>query len=142
MLKFIPRNKIHFYIVIICGFMVGVTLSVYFRSPDAAANSPIFGTEPLLKMENMTCKSEHGFITIEGDITNISEMMLRNVIGVAMFKDEKGTLIRLSTAMIENELLRPGQKSPFGVAAITNRAIKTCQVEFKTVTGQLIPSLQ
>jgi len=82
---------------------------------------------------------EHGYVTGEGQVKNISGKSLRNVQALATFYDSQGGFITTASAMIGYNPILAGQTSPFTVMETQNPAMKKASIEFKYLMGGTIP---
>lgn len=83
---------------------------------------------------------EHGYVTAEGQIKNISGRKLERVQALVTWYDKNGNMITSDSSLIEYDPILPGQTSPFKVIERYNPAMKTANIEFKFMWGNLIPT--
>ena len=72
---------------------------------------------------------------VEGQVENISQSSMKNVVAVANFYTQDGEFITSENALIEYDPIPPGQTSPFKTGARYNPAMKRCSVDFKEFFG-------
>jgi hypothetical protein len=91
-----------------------------------------------LVLFNCTWSSAHGFVTVEGQVGNISGQKLQNVEALAQFYTADKTFITSDSALLEYNPLMPGQVSPFKVMATHNPMMKSASVSFKLMWGDAL----
>jgi hypothetical protein len=84
--------------------------------------------------------SEHGYIYVVGEVKNISDIKLDNVMASVSFRTEDDTLVKTDDALIDYDVLMPGQTSSFTVMTTENPAIKKLGLTFKYLFGSQIPT--
>jgi hypothetical protein len=84
---------------------------------------------------NFACSYEYGFMTVGGEIRNISNSPIRNLMVVASHYASDGTFIRSDSGMVEYNPLMPGQTSPFKAMGTYNPMMSKCKVGFKRMFG-------
>jgi len=80
------------------------------------------------------------FVTVEGEVKNISDSTLEDVVAVISVYDENGVFVTSDSALIEYTTLLPGQTSPFEVIVDYNPRMAKYKVEFKYLLGGRIPT--
>lgn len=80
----------------------------------------------------------YGYAKASGQVKNISDHTLDNVVAVVTFYDSKGTFITSDNALIEYNPILPNQTSPFEVMATWNPAMNKAFLEFKHLMGGTI----
>lgn len=91
-----------------------------------------------LELLSSNCSTEHGYIFITGEVKNISEKPLKNIMAVGTFRTKEGEFIKTAEALINYNPIMPGQSSPFKAGTSENPLIKNCQTTFKTLFGKSI----
>jgi len=81
---------------------------------------------------------EHGYVTVEGQVGNISGRKLKNVEALAQFYTDDKTFVTSDTGLVEYNPLMPGQVSPFKVMLPHNPMIKTASISFKIMWGDAL----
>lgn len=100
------------------------------RDAEAAAR-------PKLKCLAYTWSREYGYITLEGQVKNLTDEPIDGLQAVGSFY--KGdTFVTSDSGMVEYQPLLPKQTSPFRVMLTDNPAIDGATVEFKTLFGGTI----
>lgn len=81
-------------------------------------------------------ESEHGnYWYVEGQVKNVSDEPLHNVMVVATWSDKDGQFIKSDDALIDYNPIMPGQTSPFQTITSGNPAMSRYSVDFKTLMG-------
>ena len=96
----------------------------------------------LLELQSMNGTRQYNFITVTGEVKNISDKPMEAVQAVVSFYTEDGTFVKESSAIIEYNPILAGQTSPFKAIGTDNPAIKTWKVTFKKLFGGTIPTTQ
>lgn len=94
--------------------------------------------EYLLECLSWDNYSEYGYIHVVGEIKNISNIKLENIMAIVNFRTDTGDLVKVDSALIEYDVLMPGQTSPFEVLTTENPAIKKLGLAFKKLYGEQI----
>lgn len=84
---------------------------------------------------------EYGYVTVEGQVGNITGKKLQNVEAVASFYAADGTFITSDSALVEYNPLMPGQVSPFKVMKRHNPMMKKASVTFKVMWGSTLTTI-
>jgi hypothetical protein len=79
-----------------------------------------------------------GYYIVEGQVQNISGNNLKDIEAVASWYAADGTFITSDSAIIEYNPLLPGQTSPFRTMSTANPAMAKYTVEFKSLFGPTI----
>ena len=97
--------------------------------------------QELLELLSFNCHEEVGFCITEGQVKNISDKSLKNIIAVVMLYTATGDFVTADEAVVEYNPILPGQTVPFRVTTGNcNPAIKKCVVDFKEAWGGSIPT--
>ncbi len=96
--------------------------------------------EYMLQCLSWSNYTEYGYIHVVGEVKNISNAKLENVMAVVSFRTEDGTLVKTDDALIDYDVLMPGQTSSFEVLTTENPAIKKLGLSFKQLFGSQIPT--
>lgn len=107
-----------------------------FLAPAPGAESG----KALLAVSEMRAESRHGYVTITGQATNLSNEPLEDVEAVAELLDARGRLLRVDSALLEFRIVSPGTESPFVIYARDEPGSASYRVRFRTVQRQPIPS--
>lgn len=105
-----------------------------------AKQSPQVVQQDLLKLLSYNCYSEHGYFHITGEVKNISDKSLEDVVAVGIAYTESGEFVKSDDALIDYNPILSGQTSPFEILMTDNPAIKKCKVDFKEFFGGSIPT--
>lgn len=77
----------------------------------------------------------YGFHTVEGQVQNLTDSNLENVMAVVTWYTDDDQFITSDETLIEYNPILPGQTSPFEVMSQSNPAMSRYRVEFKTMFG-------
>lgn len=94
-----------------------------------------------LEVPSWRCEIAHRYITLRGEVTNVSNRPLRNVMAVAVFRTAAGTFVKSADALVDYNPIMPDQASPFSVSTTHNPEIEKCSVSFKFLMGAEIDSI-
>jgi hypothetical protein len=114
--------------------------SVPASTQTPAPVSPTPAPEYILQCFSWSNYTEYGYIHVVGEVKNISNVKLENVVAVVSFRTEDGTLVKTDDALIDYDVLMPGQTSSFEVLTTENSAIKKLGLSFKQLFGSQIPT--
>lgn len=78
------------------------------------------------------------FVSAVGEVKNITDEPLENVLAVVSFYTKDGTFITSSEALIRYNPILPGQTSPFEVIENYNPAMEKASIEFAFLLGGTI----
>ncbi len=136
-----------------CGCLVVIVLAVfYFYSTwqDVSKVVPVAGTnearkppaDPVdqhkLELIGWSWGSEHGYVTVEGQVTNVSKEPLRNIQALVTFYTKSKEFITAADGLVEFNPIMPGQTSPFTVMERFNPEMHTAEIQFKEMFGGTI----
>lgn len=126
-------------------FLYAVFTADYSSSPSSSASSarsnpasPEAPAKPPLELQSWKCNKEHGYVFVEGEVKNVSDRSLKNVMVVGTFKTESGEHVKTEDALIDYNPILPGQTSPFKAGGTDNPQITNCNVSFKELMGGTI----
>jgi hypothetical protein len=124
--------------------MVGQQEGAVVRSGGSSqtTNTDAVGTTPQLELDGNTGERGYGYITISGQVKNISGSPMKDVEAVATFVDKAGNFVTSDDALIDYNPILAGQTSPFKVMQTENPAITSWKVSFKSLFGSEIPYLK
>lgn len=106
-----------------------------------AATVPAAEPEPppspadVLALESAQASNGYGFHTVEGQVTNLTNQNLENVMAVVTWYTDDEQFITTDEALIDFNPVLPGQTSPFEVMSSSNPAMSKYRVEFKRLFG-------
>jgi hypothetical protein len=113
-------------------------------SPQTTATTPsvTVTTSPKYTLQCLSWSNyrEYDYIHVVGEVKNISDSKLENVVATVAFRTEDGTLVKTDEALIDYDVLMPGQTSSFTVMTSDNPAIKKLGLSFKFFWGDKIPT--
>jgi Tfp pilus assembly protein PilN len=96
---------------------------------------------PQLELLSCVGRRESGFITVEGQVKNISAKNLDDVVAVVSFYDGGGGFITSDYALIAYQPIGSGQTSPFQVVTSDNPVIVGYDISFTDgLFGPVIPT--
>jgi hypothetical protein len=90
---------------------------------------------PDIQLLNFNCSHTYGFTTVEGEIRNLTNSPISNLVVVASHSSSDGQFIKSDTALIEYNPIMPGQTSPFKSISTHNPMMSKCKVGFKLLFG-------
>jgi uncharacterized protein (DUF1330 family) len=93
-----------------------------------------------LQILSTIAKRASDYLTISGQVKNISSESLPNVQVLIEYYDSDGMFIKSSEALIKYNPVLSEQTSPFEVITTDNPAIARYQVSFKFLLGNIIPT--
>lgn len=129
--------------VCICAIIYSQLASPNLSSKDITAVPRTQSTsEPVYMLEllSMNDTREYDFITIEGQVKNISLVSLDAIEAVVQFYDGNGKFVKSDSALIDYNPILAGQTSPFSVITTDNPEIKRYSVIFKYLFGGTLPT--
>jgi len=88
-----------------------------------------------LEVSSWSCDKKHGYMFIRGEVKNITDKPIKNLMAVATFRTKDDTFVKSDDALVEYNPLLPGQTSPFKVGTSQNPASEKCRLSFKTMFG-------
>lgn len=92
-----------------------------------------------LELLSWNWSKEGSYVTVEGQVKNISGRKLSRVEVWVTWYDKNGNMITYSSSLIEYDPILPGQKSPFKVIERYYPAMEKASIEFKHMWGNKIP---
>lgn len=94
--------------------------------------------KPPLELVSWRWYFEHGYMHVTGQIKNVSNNKMSNVMVVATFTTASGDIVKTSDALIDYNPILPGQTSPFTTLTTQNPAATKCSISFKEFGGGTI----
>lgn len=108
-------------------------------STSRATSAPPVPAQPQLELvATQWRRSSDMFITMEGQVRNISNEPLEDVTAVTTYTNTNGDFITSDDALIDFNPILPGQTSPFSTITTYNPEITRARVEFKHLMGGTI----
>ena len=89
----------------------------------------------LLNLLSSQGTREYGFITVVGEIQNISNQKLEDAEVVVIFYDKENNLVITAEALIQYNPIMPGQTYPFTVMTTDNPLITKEKIAFQFLFG-------
>jgi hypothetical protein len=115
--------------------------TLHVRPATAAPTPATTQLQPEIRINGFKCnQSSASFMTVEGELRNISSSPIKDLMVVASHYGSDGTFIKSDSAMVEYNPLMPGQTSPFKTISTFNPLMKRCKVEFKRIGGAIVKS--
>jgi hypothetical protein len=102
--------------------------------PSSAVSNP---SAPLALNVFRWQANEHGYVDVEGQLTNTSDQSIRSLQGLVEFYDADGQFITSQFVPIAITPLMPGQTSPFTTVAKYNPQMHLAKMRFKTYEGEI-----
>lgn len=110
------------------------------NTATAAATPVRSPSAPRLFVQGTHVEREFGYVTVLGEVSNISAHALKSLEVVVEFFDASGALRRVETALIELPTLPAGQASPFRVQTRDEPDLTAYRIRFRHLLGSIIPS--
>jgi hypothetical protein len=92
-----------------------------------------------LQLLSTSNERSYGYITMSGEVKNISSSSLENVMAVVSYYTEDDIFVKSADALIDYNPILSGQTSPFEVITTDNPAITRFRISFKYLFGGTIP---
>lgn len=86
-------------------------------------------------------KPQHGYMTVDGQVKNVSAVSLKDVTAVAQWKTPNGNVIVSQSAPIDLNPLHPGRTSTFRVVTTLYPDMASYTITFKELLGRTISTL-
>jgi flagellar basal body-associated protein FliL len=111
-------------------------------SRPGATPRPTATPEYLLELLSLNSETSSGgsYITVYGQVKNISNRSLENVEAVVQYYDSSDKFVKSDDALIDYDPILPGQTSPFSVITADNPEIDSYSVSFKFLLDGTISS--
>ena len=124
------------------NFSTNTTITVTTTSiTNYATTAEQTSATALLNLLSNTGIKSNGFITIQGQVENISSNSLNNVEAVVRQYDKDDNFIRYDVATIEYNPIMPGQTSPFKVIGKDDPRIAKYSIYFQFTDGGQIETI-
>ncbi len=97
-------------------------------------------SQPAYELQLLSASHEraYDYITMSGEVKNISSKNLENVMVVVSYYTDDNTFVKSDDALIDYNPILPGQTSPFESITTDNPAIKRFKITFKFMFGGTI----
>lgn len=115
------------------------TAASYSTLPAVSTSAPVPSGPALYIEKGWGCTHSSSYMTLQGQVTNVTNAPIRRVTAVATYSTADGTFVTSDTALVEYDPLLPGQTSPFKVLTRYNPALEKCNIAFKELIGGSIP---
>lgn len=120
----------------VCAYIFGSVADKVDRaertSPELVSSTP---PTPPLEVKSWKCEVEHTYIHVRGEVKNVTDRPLENIMVVGAFRDKNGTLVKSEDALVDYDPIMPGQTSPFSAGTRHNPQITDCGLSFKVLMG-------
>lgn len=127
--------------IVIIVFILVVVIN-FNQNNDRQTSTDAANTTPQLQLMGKSATRDYDYLTVSGEVKNISNGSMKDVEAIASFYDKDGNFITSSDALIDYNPILPGQTSPFKVMQTYNPAITNWKVTFKYLIGGEIPYMQ
>ena len=91
-----------------------------------------------LKILGTSIRREYGYLLICGQIVNVSDRDMNNVLAIAECFSSNGTFIKKSDMLVDDTTIKPKKISSFSIVAEDEPAIKDVKISFKHFFGEKI----
>lgn len=125
-------------LIIVIG-LIWMFWEIFSPAGSSSSSTPSSNSSSPLKLLSSSCTHGNGHFHVEGEVQNISNKKLENVMAVGELRAKDGTLVKSADALLEYNPLMPNQTTPFHVITTDNPIIKTCEISFKYLMGGQIP---
>ena len=109
------------------------------RRPATSPSPARVSASPQVALLSANGHESSSFHIVEGEVQNITNQRLENIMAVASWYTRDGTFITSEDTLIDYNPTLPGQKSPFKVISTTNPEMARYTVEFKEWMGGTVP---
>jgi len=123
------------FTVLLRGFSGNSAELTLLTSPSGQNSS-----SPSIKTGAIRVERMHGYVTVTGMVTNLTQGTLKNVEAFVEFFDKRGDLIRSESALIELPMLQAKEESPYSIQARDMPDAASYRVRFRELLGASIPS--
>ena len=120
-------------IIFLCLAIMLVALPACSNESSGLSSNTVY-----LEVQSWHWSRSYGYIEANGLVKNISDEPLYNVECVIYCKDGNLNFIKSDSALIDYDVLLPGQSSPFTVMTIDNPAIEKASIQFREFWGSPI----
>ena len=130
-------------ILLMSVILAAMLLSACTAPSTAPPTEPTPSPSPpayILQLLSTSYERAYDYITMSGEVKNISSKNLENVMVVVSYYTDDGTFVKSDDALIGYNPILPGQTSPFESITTDNPAIKTYKITFKFMFGGTIPT--
>lgn len=93
---------------------------------------------PELLLLDWRCVREHGTISVQGEVENIGQSILSNIVAIGIFQAANKDFIRSDRALLRAGPLFPGDRASFRTTSTDDPAIAMCALDFGYLLGGTI----
>lgn len=119
-------------------YQTHITSTTTARNSSSTSSPAATSSTPLLELQYWKCYKEHSYVFIEGEVKNVSNINLKNVVAVGTFRTKDGEYVKTEDSLIDYNPILPGQTSPFKAGGTENPEIERCEVNFRYLMGGTI----
>jgi hypothetical protein len=117
-------------------FLIGCSGNSYESNQDTNVTCTLIPHR--VQLSSFNGSKAFGYITVFGQVKNVSEEPLDDVVAVVEYFTKSGQFVKSDSALIEYTPLLVGQTSPFEVVTSDNAAIADFKVSFRHLLGRPI----
>ena len=136
-------------VLLMCSLLIGCAGAGAANkpTPTVALPTPTATSEPakpqleLLSAVSSSTKYGSRYMTVEGQVKNISQDRIEHPMAVVEWYTSSGQFITSDRALTTYRPLLPGQTTPFEVITPTNPAMAKYSVTFTDLNGRNIPAI-
>jgi hypothetical protein len=100
-----------------------------------SGDQPDTGRQPELLLLDWRCVREGGTISVQGEVENVGEAILSNIVAIGIFQATNKDFIRSDRALLRAGPLFPGDRSSFRTSSPDDPAIAMCALDFGYLLG-------
>ncbi|MFC2013404.1 FxLYD domain-containing protein [Chloroflexota bacterium] len=126
------------FILIVVG--IGTCLGGESDTPGVTEQPTPTPPAYILQLISASHERAYDYVTMSGEVKNISSKNLENVMVVVNYYTDDDTFVKTDEALISYNPILPGQISPFKSITTDNPAIKRYKITFKYFWGGKIPT--
>ncbi|MFC1666336.1 FxLYD domain-containing protein [Candidatus Omnitrophota bacterium] len=125
-------------ILVILLLLILTPCIVYFATSDITHSTVL--AEELEELELLRLKEykKDSFEIAEGRVKNVTDTLLKDIIAVVQWYNEKGKPIASDKAAVEFNPILPGQVSPFKVMTPYNPDMQDYSISFETLKEEAV----
>jgi hypothetical protein len=102
--------------------------------------SPQATTGHVLELKSALMRqSSSNYMTVEGEVVNLTEQSLERIAVVITWRDRVGGFITSNTVLIDYDPILPKQTSPFKVISKRNPQMDHFDISFRQLGGPMLP---
>ena len=121
------------------GFLCYTYLPILENKEKIDAEVVAEKTDYKLQLLDWRWRKESGHVIAVGQVKNISNQKLKNVLSVVSWFNSESELITSDSTLLEYNPIMPRQTSPFKVISNYNPEMQKASINFKFFSGEIIP---